>query len=76
MGLSYKRVGGLIMGEYNRTYKMISDLEKQKAVINARIKALYEQIDQYVEQLHEINVAIGECEGYLAELRYIDGGDY
>ena len=64
------------MGEYSRTYKMIDELEKRKAVINARIKALYEQIDEYTEQLHEINVAIGECEGYLAELRSIDGEDY
>ena len=57
------------MGEYDRTYQRINELENEKHNIQAQIDALR-------ERLYEINVEIGECEGYLAELRYIDGEDY
>ena len=57
------------MGEYDRTYQRINELENEKHNIQA-------QIDALGERLYEINVEIGECEGYLAELRYIDGEDY
>ena len=57
------------MGEYKRTYKMIEELK-------ARRKAIKEAIETLYDELHDVEVGIGECEGYLAELRYIDGEDY
>ena len=57
------------MGEYERTYKAIADLEKEK-------KAILEEIERLRERLWEVDVEIGECTGYLAELNSIDGEDY
>ena len=57
------------MGEYERTYKMIAELKERKKAIKEAIETLY-------DELHDVEVSIGECEGYLAELRYIDGEDY
>ena len=57
------------MGEYNRTYKMIAELKERKIELIERINELH-------EELYSIDIEIGECEGYLAELRYIDGEDY
>lgn len=34
------------------------------------------KIDSLMEELWDVNVAIGECEGGLIELRQIDGEDY
>ena len=33
-------------------------------------------INNSISELYNIDIEIGECEGYLAELRYIDGEDY
>ena len=57
------------MGEYERTYKQIDELKRRKIELIERINELY-------EELYNIDIEIGECEGYLAELRYIDGEDY
>ena len=57
------------MGEYERTYKQIDELKKRRKEIMNAIGTLY-------DELHDVEVEIGECEGYLAELRYIDGEDY
>lgn len=57
------------MGEYERTYKAIADLEREK-------KAILEEIERLRERLWEVDVEIGECTGYLAELNSIDGEDY
>lgn len=57
------------MGEYERTYKQIDELRKRKIELIERINELH-------EELYSIDIEIGECEGYLAELRYIDGEDY
>ena len=54
------------MGEYERTNKRIADLKKRKI-------ELIEQINELHEELYGIDIEIGECEGYLAELRYMDG---
>ena len=54
------------VGEYARTYERIRQLVERK-----------NEIDKLVEELsmekYDIDIAIGECEGYLAELREIDG---
>ena len=57
------------MGEYERTYKQIDELKKRKVELIERINELH-------EELYNIDIEIGECEGYLAELRYSDGEDY
>ena len=57
------------MGEYERTYNMMAELKKRKQEIVEAIETLY-------EELHDVNVEIGECEGYIRELQYIDGEDY
>lgn len=54
------------MGEYENTYTRIKELKKRKI-------ELIEQINELHEELYGIDVEIGECEGYLAELRYMDG---
>ena len=57
------------MGEYENTYTRIKELKKRKIELIERINELH-------EELYNIDIEIGECEGYLAELRYIDGEDY
>ena len=54
------------MGEYKNTYTRIKELKKRKI-------ELIEQINELHEELYNVDVEIGECEGYLAELRYMDG---
>lgn len=57
------------MGEYKNTYQRIDILKKRKI-------ELIEQINELHEELYNIDIEIGECEGYLAELRDIDGEAY
>lgn len=57
------------MGEYENTHKRIEMLKIRKI-------ELIEQINELHEELYNIDVEIGECEGYLAELRDIDGEAY
>ena len=57
------------MGEYKNTYQRIEMLKIRKI-------ELIEQINELHEELYNIDIEIGECEGYLAELRDIDGEDY
>lgn len=57
------------MGEYERTYKQIDELKKRKIELIKYINGLY-------EELYAIDIKIGECEGYIKELEYIDGEDY
>jgi peptidoglycan hydrolase CwlO-like protein len=84
------------MGEYERVYKIIAELKKEKKEIVSEIERLKEileelesipgeerlckdtlaKIDSLYERLWETNVEIGECEGYIRELEYIDGEDY
>lgn len=54
------------MGNYERTYQRIAELKQRK-------KELQDKIEALMEELYNIEIGIGECEGYLAELRYIDG---
>ena len=54
------------MGEYKNTYQRIDILKRRKI-------ELIEQINELHEELYNIDIEIGECEGYLAELRDIDG---
>lgn len=54
------------MDEYENTHKRIEMLKIRKI-------ELIEQINELHEELYNIDVEIGECEGYLAELRDIDG---
>lgn len=54
------------MGEYKNTYTRIKELKKRKI-------ELIEQINELHEELYNVDLEIGECEGYLAELRYMDG---
>ena len=57
------------MGEYKNTYQRIEMLKIRKI-------ELIEQINELHEELYNIDIEIGECEGYLAELRNIDGEAY
>lgn len=57
------------MGEYKNTYQRID-------ILNRRKIELIEQINELHEELYNIDIEIGECEGYLAELRDIDGEAY
>ena len=57
------------MGEYKNIYQRIEMLKIRKI-------ELIEQINELHEELYNIDIEIGECEGYLAELRDIDGEAY
>ena len=57
------------MGEYKNTYQRIDILKRRKI-------ELIEQINELHEELYNIDIEIGECEEYLAELRDIDGEAY
>ena len=57
------------MGEYKNTYQRIEMLKIRKI-------ELIEQINELHEELCNIDIEIGECEEYLAELRDIDGEAY
>ena len=57
------------MGEYKNTYQRIEMLKIRKI-------ELIDQINELHEELYNIDIEIGECEGYLAELRDIDGEAY
>ena len=57
------------MGEYKNTYQRIEMLKIRKI-------ELIEQINELHEELYNIDIEIGECEGYLADLRDIDGEAY
>jgi len=54
------------MGEYQKTYNRIKELKESK-------KIKLEQIEKIQDEIEEINHAIGECNGYINELEYIDG---
>ena len=57
------------MSEYKNTYQRIEMLKIRKI-------ELIEQINELHEELYNIDIEIDECEGYLAELRDIDGEAY
>ena len=57
------------MSEYKNTYQRIEMLKIRKI-------ELIEQINELHEELYNIDIEIGECEEYLAELRNIDGEAY
>ena len=57
------------MGEYENTYQRIDILKRRKI-------ELIEQINELHEELYNIDIEIGECEGYVAELKDIDGEAY
>ena len=57
------------MGEYKSTHQRIEMLKIRKI-------ELIEQINELHEELYNIDIEIGECEEYLAELRDIDGEAY
>ena len=50
------------MGEYKNTYKRIEMLKIRKI-------ELIEQINELHEELYNIDIEIGECEEYFAELK-------
>lgn len=56
------------MGEYENTYKRIADLKKLKL-------ELFEALEDIRYQIEVIESEIADCEGYLLELRSIDGDD-
>lgn len=56
----------MIMGNYERAYQRIAELKQRK-------KELQDKVEALMEELRDIEIGIGECEGFLAELRYIDG---
>lgn len=64
------------MGEYNKTYSRINDLKKRKKAKYKQIKKLENWIERIRAEIGEINQEIGECEGYIKELNYIDNGNY
>ena len=50
------------MGEYKNTYQRIETLKIRKI-------ELIEQINELHEELYNIDIEMGECEEYLAELK-------
>ena len=62
--------------------KQLDELETKLEEIEGTLdedalrNSFMEKIDTLLEELWEVNVAIGECEGGLIELRQIDGEDY
>ena len=56
------------MGEYERTNKRIADLKKLKL-------ELFEELEDIRYQIEVVESEIADCEGYLLELRSIDGDD-
>ena len=56
------------MGEYERTNKRIADLKKLKL-------ELFETLEDIHYQIELVESEIADCEGYLLELRSIDGDD-
>jgi prefoldin subunit 5 len=54
------------MGEYEKTYNRIIELKESKKIKLAQIEKIQDEIE-------EINHAIGECNGYINELEYLDG---
>ena len=56
------------MGEYERTNKRIADLKKLKL-------ELFEALEDIRYQIELVESEIADCEGYLLELRSIDGDD-
>lgn len=56
------------MGEYERTNKRIADLKKLKL-------ELFETLEDIRYQIELVESEIADCEGYLLELRSIDGDD-
>ena len=56
------------MGEYERTNKRIVDLKKLKL-------ELFEALEDIRYQIELVESEIADCEGYLLELRSIDGDD-
>ena len=57
------------MDKYKNTYQRIEMLKIRKI-------ELIEQINELHEELYNIDIEIGECGEYLAELRDIDGEAY
>lgn len=56
------------MGEYERTNKRIAELKKLKL-------ELFEALEDIRYQIELTESEIADCEGYLLELRSIDGND-
>ena len=61
-------IGGNIMGEYERTNKRIAELKKLKL-------ELFEALEDIRYQIELTESEIADCEGYLLELRSIDGDE-
>lgn len=57
------------LGERDRTKELIKLKKEMK-------KELEKKISKLMEEIIDIDVEIGECEGYLRELDYIDGEYY
>lgn len=53
------------MGEYQKTRDQIATLKAER-------DRILKEIQERQERLEEIRVEIGECEGYLLELEWID----
>lgn len=80
------------MGNYERTYKRIDELEQNKKFILSEIESmrnriatsndiaeqtlLADLIESYRDDLYEVTIELGENYGYLRELESIDGADY
>ena len=60
------------MGEYARTHEMIASLKAEKAKKLKHIARLEAKIERLRGDISEINLEIGECEGYLLELDWLD----
>lgn len=63
------------MGEYSKTYSQINDLKRRKKAKYKQIEKLEKWINRIRAEIGEINQEIGECEGYICELNYIDNGN-
>ena len=63
-------------GEYGSTYDKIRDYNCEKRMLEERLaETTDEEEREFIsEQISECEISIGECEGYLRELDYIDNG--
>jgi prefoldin subunit 5 len=81
----YERVYKIIAELKQEKKEIVSKIERLKETLEELENTPGEErlcedtlakIDGLYERLWETNIEIGECEGYIRELEYIDGEDY
>jgi predicted nucleic acid-binding Zn-ribbon protein len=70
------------MKKTEKIYELLDSLKEHKNTIKdkintleGKIEELKNEISDLLNDLYDTHVAIGECEGALAEIDYIDNGN-